>query len=44
MEKLLGHSFTEEELLFSDLEINSDAVIDVLVHYSALLINKSREI
>ena len=44
MEKLLGHSFTEEELLFSDLEINSDAVIDVLVHYSTLLINKSREI
>ena len=41
MEKLLGHSFTEEELLFSNPEINSDAVIDVLAHCSALLINNS---
>ena len=41
MAKLLGHSFTEEDLFFRDPEINSDAVIDTLAHCSALLVNNS---
>ena len=42
MEQLLGPSFTEEDLVFSDPEIKSDAVIDALARCSALLINNSR--